>query len=186
MGVLSDKSIRELLESQTLIVDPLDQEAVQAASIDLRLGNQFLALEQNTLEVIRLDTPVSYREFRSDSITIPPHSFILATTHEYIGLPDTVTGAVEGRSSIGRLGLFIQNAGWIDPGFRGNITLELYNANSLPIKLDAGRRICQLVLYQMDRKVDHPYSGKYLEQRGTTGSRVFQDRELNDPAASSR
>jgi len=178
MAVLSDKTIREMLESSMLVVDPVDREAVQAASIDLRLGNHFLALEQNTLEVIRLDTPMSYREFRSDCITIPPHSFILATTFEYVALPDTVTGAVEGRSSIGRLGLFIQNAGWIDPGFRGNITLELYNANSLPIKLDAGRRICQLVLYQMDHKVERPYSGKYLEQRGTTGSRVFQDREV--------
>lgn len=180
MAVLSDKSMRELLESRILIIDPFDNESVQAASIDLRLGNHFLALEENTLEVIRLDEPVHYREFHSESITIPPHSFILATTLEYVALPDTVTGAVEGRSSIGRLGLFIQNAGWIDPGFRGTITLELYNANSLPIKLDARRRICQLVLYQMDNKVDRPYAGKYLEQRGTTGSRVFQDREITD------
>lgn len=176
--VLSDKTMKEKIKGGSLVVDPLDEAAIQAASIDLRLGNHFLVLEQNTLEIIRLDQPIPYREIHADSITVPPHSFVLATTLEYVEIPDEATGAVEGRSSIGRLGLFIQNAGWIDPGFKGNITLELYNANSLPIRLDAGRRICQLVLYKMDQKVERPYSGKYLGQRGTTGSRVFQDREL--------
>lgn len=85
---------------------------------------------------------------------------------------------VEGRSSLGRLGLFIQNAGWVDPGFHGEITLELFNANRCAIRLQAGRRIGQLVFARMDRAAQNPYRGKYQGQRGTTGSRVFLDEEL--------
>ena len=85
---------------------------------------------------------------------------------------------VEGRSSLGRLGLFIQNAGWVDPGFHGEITLELFNANRCAIKLQAGRRIGQLVFARMDRAARNPYRGKYQGQRGATGSRVFLDEEL--------
>jgi dCTP deaminase len=101
----------------------------------------------------------------------------LATTCEYIRLPADVTAFVEGRSSIGRIGLFIQNAGWVDPGFEGNITLELFNANRLPIRLVAGRRICQLVFARMDQAAQNPYSGKYQGQRQTTGSRIALDAE---------
>ena len=85
---------------------------------------------------------------------------------------------VEGRSSLGRLGLFIQNAGWVDPGFHGEITLELFNANRCAIKLQARRRIGQLVFARMDRAARNPYRGKYQGQRGATGSRVFLDEEL--------
>ena len=85
---------------------------------------------------------------------------------------------VEGRSSLGRLGLFIQNAGWVDPGFHGEITLELFNANRCAIKLQAGRRIGQLVFARMDQAARNPYRGKYQGQRGATGSRVFLDEEL--------
>src|SRR5690606_36489379 len=120
---------------------------------------------------------ILYREIESDEITIPPHSFLLATTEEYIKMPDDLTAFVEGRSSIGRIGLFIENAGWVDPGFEGQITLELYNANSLPIRLKAGRRICQLVFCKMDQVALAPYRGKYQGQRRATGSRVFLDSE---------
>ena len=85
---------------------------------------------------------------------------------------------VEGRSSLGRLGLFIQNAGWVDPGFHGEITLELFNANRCAIRLQAGRRIGQLVFARMDRAAQSPYRGTYQGQRGATGSRVFLDEEL--------
>jgi dCTP deaminase len=97
---------------------------------------------------------------------------------ETVRLPDNLTAFVEGRSSIGRIGLFIQNAGWVDPGFEGQITLELYNANSLPIRLQAGRRICQLVFCRMDQASDAPYRGKYQGQRNATGSQVSKDREV--------
>ncbi|MBU1151751.1 dCTP deaminase, partial [Patescibacteria group bacterium] len=111
--------------------------------------------------------------------TIPPHTFLLATIQEYIKLPNNLTAFVEGRSSIGRIGLFIQNAGWVDPGFEGRITLELYNASSLPIVLKAGKRICQLVFAQMDQEAENPYRGKYQGQSQTVGSRVFQDLDTN-------
>jgi len=98
-----------------------------------------------------------------------------ATTQEFVKLPNGLTAFVEGRSSIGRMGLFIQNAGWVDAGFEGRITLELYNANSLPIELCSGRRICQLVFCKMDRETENPYRGKYFKQERSVGSRVFMD-----------
>ena len=132
------------------------------------------------MEAITLDTEIKYREIEAETITIPPHSFMLATTLEYIKLPANISAFVEGRSSIGRIGLFIENAGWIDAGFEGKITLELYNANSLPIKLQAGRRICQIVFCTMDRPAQIPYRGKYQGQDKAVGSRIFKDKEINN------
>ncbi|HLV10031.1 MAG TPA: dCTP deaminase, partial [Halanaerobiales bacterium] len=116
-------------------------------------------------------------KYNTEEIIIPPNSFLLATTMEYVELPEDITAFVEGRSSIGRMGLFIQNAGWVDPGFKGKITLELYNANRLPIKLFSGRRICQLVLAKLDRKAENPYQGKYINQKEAVGSRIYEDFE---------
>lgn len=175
--ILSDGTLNEMIKAGTLVVEPIDPQSVQPASIDCRLGDHFLILEQNQMDIITLDSEIQYREITSESITIPPHTFLLATTQEYIELPDNLTAFVEGRSSIGRIGLFIQNAGWVDPGFKGRITLELYNASSLPIKLQAGKRICQLVFCSMDKKADTPYQGKYQGQSKTVGSRVFQDKD---------
>lgn len=107
-----------------------------------------------------------------------PGQFVLATTMEYITLPNNLTAFVEGRSSLGRMGLFIQNAGWVDPGFKGEITLELFNANRCAIELKTGRRVGQLVFAQMDDVALHPYNGKYQGQKGVTGSRVFADKEV--------
>jgi dCTP deaminase len=98
---------------------------------------------------------------------------------EYIRLPNNMTAFVEGRSSIGRLGLFIQNAGWVDPGFEGEITLELFNANKCAIELKYGRRIGQLVFAQLDKDALNPYRGKYQGQRGVTGSRIYLDTEIS-------
>ena len=84
---------------------------------------------------------------------------------------------MEGRSSIGRIGLLVENAGWVDPGFEGELTLELYIANRLPIRLSSGRRICQLLFARMDRPSSEPYQGKYQGQRKTVDSLVFQDAE---------
>ena len=108
-----------------------------------------------------------------------PGQFVLATTMEYIGLPDNLTAFVEGRSSLGRMGLFIQNAGWVDPGFQGEITLELFNANRCAIELKAGRRVGQLVFAELDQTAQNPYRGKYQGQKGATGSRVFLDAEIS-------
>lgn len=183
--ILCDKTLRELIEKGDLGIDPLGENAIQPASIDLRLGNHFLILDDHRMDIIRMDGESTYREIVADSVTIPPHSFVLATTVEYVRVPAYLTMAVEGRSSVGRLGLFIQNAGWIDPGFEGNITLELYNANSLPIVLQAGRRICQAVTQKLDFPSEHPYTGKYKGQKNTTGSRIFKDKEITHDEKSS-
>lgn len=168
-----------MIERKELVVEPITTDSIQPASIDCRLDRHFLVVEDRNMHMIDLNSEVLYREYEGDTITIPPHSFLLATTMEYIKLPNDLTAFVEGRSSIGRIGLFIQNAGWVDPGFEGQITLELYNANSLPIRLEAGRRICQLVFCRMDQAALSPYRGKYQGQRRATGSRVGQDPEVS-------
>jgi dCTP deaminase len=173
--IVSDSSLRRLLASGEIVVEPLEDFQIQPASIDLRLGDHFLKIDENSEESITLDKPLAYVEIKREEIIIPPHTFLLAVTREYIRLPTDITAFVEGRSSIGRIGLFIQNAGWVDPGFAGTITLELYNANRLPIRLSAGRRICQIVFARMDAPASRPYAGKYQNQRDAVGSRVFQD-----------
>lgn len=175
--ILSDKKIIELLDQGDLEITSIDKSQIQPASVDIRLGNHFLKLDENYMEAMTMTDEIQYVSFEANEVIIPPHSFLLATTKEYIKLPNYLTAFVEGRSSIGRMGLFIQNAGWVDPGFEGQITLELYNANRLPIKLEAGRRICQLVFALMDQEAKNPYRGKYQGQRNSVGSRVFLDKD---------
>lgn len=180
--VLSDKTLKKMIAEGKLIKNKIGPNAIQPASIDCTLGNKFLLVDSSQMTSLSLDDEIIYREIEADEITIPANSFILATTNEYMLLPDDIVCFVEGRSSIGRLGLFIQNAGWVDPGFEGKITLELYNANSLPIKLTAGRRICQFVFAKTDFPVELPYGApgkksKYQGQDTTVGSRVFRDEE---------
>ena len=175
--IVSDQTLRKLLADGTILVEPLEDRQIQPASIDLRLGGHFLKIDENRMEVIGLDRELEYIEFKREEIIIPPHSFLLAATREYIRLPHNITAFVEGRSSIGRIGLFIQNAGWVDPGFAGTITLELYNANRLPIRLTSGRRICQIVFALMDGPAQYPYQGKYQDQREAVGSRVYLDED---------
>jgi dCTP deaminase len=175
--ILSDKGIIKRIEEKELYIDPLTTEQVQPASLDLRLGSHYLRVKENSIGILSLDKETEYENIESDEIIIPSHSFLLATTMEYIKLPDNLTAFVEGRSSIGRMGLFIQNAGWVDPGFEGQITLEVYNANRLPLKLIKGWRICQLVFAEMDQSPNYPYIGKYQGQINTIGSRSFLDKD---------
>ncbi|MCG4566043.1 dCTP deaminase [Anaerosalibacter bizertensis] len=178
--ILSDRTIKKMIEDKELIIDPIEEDRqIQPASVDIRLGRHFLKVDENRVESMCLQEEIEYIEIESDEIIIPPNSFLLATTMEYIKLPNYLTAFVEGRSSIGRMGLFIQNAGWVDPGFEGEITLELYNANRLPIKLISGRRVCQLVFALMDKEALNPYDGKYQRQRRATGSKVYKDIENN-------
>ena len=179
--ILSDTTLKRMLASGELVCEPLEPHQIQPASIDLRLGSHFLKLDEHGVDLIRLDEPLRYVELDQQEIVVPAHSFLLASTREYIKLPDNLTAFVEGRSSIGRIGLFVQNAGWVDPGFEGELTLELYNANRMPIKLQAGRRICQLVFARMDDRASAPYRGKYQGQRKPMGSRIFLD---SDPGSS--
>lgn len=175
--ILSDKTIRELLASGELGIEPMEDMQVQPASVDIRLGNSFSSIK-NANKMVTMDSAVEYESIVSDTFVLWPQCFVLATTMEYFKLPNNLTAFVEGRSSIGRLGLFIQNAGWVDPGFEGEITLELFNATDHAIELCAGRRVGQLVFAQLDVYTDNPYRGKYQGQRSATGSRIQLDDEL--------
>ena len=173
--ILSDRTLFKMLEEGTLSITPLDKEQVQPASVDIRLGNTFSIVEDLSTGIITLKDEVRYKTINTDTYILLPGQFVLATTMEYVSLPDNLTAFVEGRSSLGRLGLFIQNAGWVDPGFQGEITLELFNANRCAIELKAGRRVGQLVFAEMDDTALKPYNGKYQGQKGATGSRVYMD-----------
>ncbi len=174
--VLSDRTIMRMLEEGTLRISPLEREQIQPASVDIRLGNTFSIVEDSPTGIVTLDKEMKYKTITSDTYVLLPNQFVLATTQEYFELPDDLTAFVEGRSSLGRMGLFIQNAGWVDPGFRGEITLELYNVNRCAIELRAGRRVGQLVFSRMDDRALRPYDGKYQGQRGATGSKAFLDK----------
>lgn len=175
--ILSDKTLKRMLNEGELYVHPLESiTQIQPASIDIRIGDTF-ATVKDTESVITFDMPTEYSVVKKKSFLLQPHQFILATTEEYFKLPDNLTAFVEGRSSVGRMGLFIQNAGWVDPGFEGEITLELYNASDKPILLEAGARVGQLVFAQLDQHAENPYNGKYQKQKGATGSRIYLDEE---------
>lgn len=173
--ILSDKTMMKMLEEKTLVISPLEESQIQPASVDVRLGDTFSIVEDTPTGIITLDSEVRYKAIQTDTYILLPGQFVLATTMEYFELPDNITAFVEGRSSLGRMGLFIQNAGWVDPGFKGEITLELFNANRCAIELKAGRRVGQLVFAEMDGPALHPYRGKYQGQRGATGSKVYMD-----------
>lgn len=178
--ILSGQTIEQLVHDNELSITPFQELSIQPASVDLRLGREFLVVDDKATPYLSIEKPANYQEIElvdNETIMIPPQTFMLGTTLEQVGLPGHLTAFVEGRSSIGRLGVFIQNAGWIDPGFSGQITLELFNANRVPVQLQAGIRLCQLVIAEVDQETEG-YSGKYLFQKGATPSRVYLDREI--------
>ncbi|MFA6730689.1 MAG: dCTP deaminase [Candidatus Izemoplasmatales bacterium] len=176
--ILSDGAILKMLSDKSLVIEPYEKSQIQPASFDVRLGNTFGVVEDNSAGVITMAETIKYKTIKAETYVILPGQFVLATTMEYFELPGCLTAFVEGRSSLGRMGLFIQNAGWVDPGFKGEITLELFNANRCAIELKAGRRVGQLVFAKTDSPVTTPYNGKYQGQRGATGSRVFLDGDI--------
>ena len=173
--ILSDHTIMYNVVDNRLAIEPLDPNQIQPASVDIRLGNTFAIVEDFPDGIITMDSKIAYKTITADRYVLMPGQFVLATTMEYFKLPDNLTAFVEGRSSLGRMGLFIQNAGWVDPGFEGEITLELFNANKCAIELKAGRRVGQLVFEEMDKPALHPYNGKYQGQKGATDSKVYMD-----------
>ena len=173
--ILSDKTILDMVVDNRLGIAPLERFQIQPASVDIRLGNTFSIVEDFPDGIITMDSKIAYKTITADRYVLMPGQFVLATTMEYFKLPENLTAFVEGRSSLGRMGLFIQNAGWVDPGFEGEITLELFNANKCAIELKAGRRVGQLVFAEMDKPALHPYNGKYQGQKGATGSKVYMD-----------
>ena len=175
--ILSDKRIREELFNKGLIRNA-EIRQLNPASFNLRLGNSF-AVPKRKWFGVALGDKVEYKMVYLDKRTRPvfklrPGQFVLATTKEWVVIPDNLSAFVQGRSSIGRAGLSVQNAGFVDPGFDGHITLELKNETKNTIILKPGYPVTQLVF--MDTPdVERPYAGKYLGQVVATGSRMDQD-----------
>lgn len=148
-------------------------EQIQPASVDICLGNTFCTLEENEGKTVSLGEKLEYKKFTQACFNLLPGQFVLASSLEYVSLPTDIAAFVEGRSSLGRMGLFVQNAAWIEPGFSGEITLEIFNASKAIIELRAGYRIGQLIFVKTLTSAQQPYAGKYQNQRGATGSREY-------------
>ena len=166
---LSDVNIQEYLSMKKLIIEPLVLGAIQPASVDLRLGSEFMKIEKK--QVIRSDHRVIYNKCKCDEFRIKPGEFILATTIEWLELPNNIVGELSGKSSWGRRGLKIENAGFVDPGFKGNLTLEILNEGSAPVIIKKGEPICQIEFRRTLTPAKNPYNGKYVGQSGTTGAK---------------
>ena len=184
--LLSDRDIRAQIESKRVGVEPFAESMIQPSSVDVRLDKFFRVFENHKYEVIdpALEQPELTREIiaeDAEAFILHPGEFVLASTYEVITLPDDIAGRLEGKSSLGRLGLLTHStAGFIDPGFSGHITLELSNVANLPVKLYPGMKIGQLCLIKLSSAAEHPYgSAQYLNryqgQRGPTPSRSFMN-----------
>lgn len=184
--VLSDRSIKKALEEGRLVIEPLGEDCVQPSSVDLHVDQYFRVFRNHSERVIDV------RESQEDltelidvgterPMILHPGEFMLGSTTERVGLPDDIVGRLDGKSSLGRLGLVIHStAGFIDAGWDGHITLELSNVANLPITLYAGMKIGQISFFEMTTSADRPYGSsglgsKYAGQRGPTPSRYSEN-----------
>lgn len=162
-SVLSDGTIRRLVEEGRIKIEPWDPGMVQPASVDLKLGTSFRVFHNHRLPAIDLAQPPSgvtehVQIGESQSFVIHPGEFVLGTTVEWVELPDDVVARIEGKSSLGRLGLIVHaTAGFVDPGFTGTLTLEITNLTRVPIVLWPGKPIAQLSFMALDRAAERPY-----------------------------
>jgi dCTP deaminase len=166
-SVLSDGTIRRLVEAGRMKIEPFDPALIQPASIDLRLGDSFRVFHNHRTSAIDLrDPPQGLTEevvAGEEGFVIHPGEFCLGRTEEWVELPDDVVARIEGKSSLGRLGLIVHaTAGFIDPGWKGTLTLELNNLTRVPIKLYPGLLIAQLSFMALDRPAERPYGSKAL------------------------
>jgi len=184
--LLSDRDIHAEIGTGRVSIDPFDAEMVQPASIDVRLDRMFRVFENHRYPSIdpAMDQPELTRLVQpeaTDPFILHPGEFVLASTFEAVTLHDDIAGRLEGKSSLGRLGLLTHStAGFIDPGFSGHVTLELSNVATLPIKLWPGMKIGQLCLFRLSSPSEHPYGSgahgsRYQGQRGPTPSRSHLD-----------
>lgn len=189
--LLSDGDIRQELESGRVGLDPLDLSLVQPSSVDVRLDRFFRLFDNHKYQHIdpSLDQPDLTRLVEvdaSESFVLHPGEFVLGATFEVVTLPDDIAARLEGKSSLGRLGLLTHStAGFIDPGFSGHVTLELSNVATLPITLWPGMKIGQLCFFRLSSPAEHPYGSekygsRYQGQRGPTASRSFQNFHRTD------
>jgi len=180
--ILSDGTLREYLASGKIIIDPIEADQIQPASVDVRLGSSFRVIQNHTVECIdpynpHPDLTGLIEVAEGDPFILHPGEFVLGSTVERIALPADIVGRVDGKSSLGRWGLLIHaTAGYIDNGFDGEVTLELSNVATLPVKLWPGMRIGQISLLMLDKPSERPYGhpdlgSKYMNQAGPVASR---------------
>ncbi|MEI7778334.1 MAG: dCTP deaminase [Actinomycetes bacterium] len=182
--LLSDRDIRAEVTSGRVGIEPFDPSMIQPSSIDVRIDRYFRVFENHRYP--HIDPAVEQEDLTrlvqpadQDPFVLHPGEFVLASTYEVITLPDDVAGRLEGKSSLGRLGLLTHStAGFIDPGFSGHVTLELSNVATLPIMIWPGMKIGQLCLFRLSSAAEHPYGtgeygSRYQGQRGPTASRSF-------------
>lgn len=189
--LLSDRDILAELDAKRVRLDPFHPEMVQPSSVDVRLDRFFRVFENHRYphidpaeeqpDLTRMVEPVGDEPF-----ILHPGEFVLGSTYELVTLPDDVAARLEGKSSLGRLGLLTHStAGFIDPGFSGHVTLELSNVATLPIKLWPGMKIGQLCFFRLSSPAEHPYGSekygsRYQDQRGPTPSRSFRNFHRTD------
>jgi len=182
--LLSDRDIRAELDSGRVVLDPYDSTMVQPSSVDVRIDRYFRLFDNHKYPVIdpALEQPDLTRLVEVDpdeAFVLHPGEFVLASTYELVTLPDDVAARLEGKSSLGRLGLLTHStAGFIDPGFPGHVTLELSNVATHPIKHWPGMKIGQLCFFRLSSAAEFPYGSavhgsRYQGQRGPTASRSF-------------
>jgi len=201
--ILSDADILDRLADGDLVVEPLgdvDQQ-VQPASVDLRLGERFLEFQRTNIPCIHPTEADEVGEYvtettvdEGDEFILHPGDFVLGTTTERVEIPDDLVAHVEGRSSLGRLAIVVHaTAGLCDPGYKGQITLELSNLGTAPVALSPGMRVSQLTFTELKSPADRPYGAergsKYQDQDGPQASRIGDDpefdgdRDAGEPAA---
>ena len=189
--LLSDRDILAEVEEKRVQLDPFDAAMVQPSSVDVRLDRFFRVFENHRYPHIdpASDQPDLTRAVEPDGdepFILHPGEFVLGSTYEVVTLPDDIAARLEGKSSLGRLGLLTHStAGFIDPGFSGHVTLELSNVATLPIKLWPGMKIGQLCFFRLSSPAEHPYGSakygsRYQGQRGPTPSRSFQNFHRSD------
>ena len=186
MSVLSDRDIRSALDAGTVKIRPYDAHDLQPSSVDLHLDRRFRVFRNNRYAFIDVRAPqpdlTELLTIEDDEpFILHPGEFVLGQTHEWVELPDDLVARLEGKSSLGRLGLLIHStAGYVDPGWKGNLTLELSNVANLPIALYSGMRIGQISFFKMSSPVDRPYGSpelgsKYQGQSEPTASAFHRD-----------
>ena len=185
--VLSDRTIKEEIDRGRLIIEPLDPACIQPASVDVRLDRKLLVFRNWRYPFYidvkqNLDGLTEIAEIEDEKpFFLPPGEFVLASTLEDITLPDDIVGRLEGKSSLGRIGLLIHStAGYVDPGWRGHLTLELSNVAKLPITLYSGMKIGQISFLRLTTAAERLYGdeslgSKYQGQTDPTASRFYQD-----------
>lgn len=182
--LLSDRDILAEIDAGRVGVDPYSPDMIQPSSIDVRLDRWFRVFENHKYPYIdpSVEQPELTRLLQPEGdepFVLHPGEFVLGSTYEVVSLPDDIAGRLEGKSSLGRLGLLTHStAGFIDPGFSGHVTLELSNVANLPIMLYPGMKIGQLCLFRLSSPAEHPYGSerygsRYQGQRGPTPSRSF-------------